>query len=341
MTPFTYHRPTSVAEAVTALAQPGAYLLGGGTNLVDLMRKGVEMPDHVVDVQSLPLGTIEDAEGGVRIGALVSNTDLASDKRIRTDYRMLSEALLSGATQQLRNRATTAGNVLQRTRCYYFTDPSYPCNKREPGSGCPALTGFNRIHAILGESEHCIATHPSDMCVALAALDATVEVTGSEGDRRIPLVEFHTLPGDSPEAETVLRADDVITAVTLPEASDASRQSVYVKVRDRRSYAFALVSVAAGLAVGEDGTITDVRLALGGVAAKPWRATDAEQLLHGHEPSDRLFREAGEQIVADATGYGHNDFKIDLTPRTVAVALNKALRLAQRGTTGQHSNGQS
>ena len=337
MTPFTYHRPTSVADAVAALAEPGAQLLGGGTNFVDLMRKGVETPDHVVDTRELPLGQIEAADGGLRIGALVSNTDLASDERIRTDYRMLSEALLSGATQQLRNRATTAGNVLQRTRCYYFTDPGFPCNKREPGSGCPAISGFNRIHAILGESEHCIATHPSDMCVALAALDATVEVTGSEGERAVPLVDFHLLPGDTPEAETVLRADDVITAITLPEASAASRQSVYVKVRDRRSYAFALVSVAAGIALGEDGTLEDVRLALGGVAHKPWRASDAENLLRGKKPSDDAFRKAGESIVADATGYGHNDFKIKLAQRTVVVALNKALALAQR----QHSNGQA
>ena len=331
MTPFTYHRPTSVAEAVALLAEPGTQLLGGGTNFVDLMRKGVETPDHVVDVQALPLGEIEATDGGgLRVGALVSNTALAGDGRVRSDYRMVSEALLSGATQQLRNRATTAGNVLQRTRCYYFTDPSFPCNKREPGSGCPALTGFNRIHAVLGGSEHCIATHPSDLCVALAALDATVEVTGSLGDRQIPLVDFHLLPEDAPEFETVLKADEVITAVTLPAPSAVSRQSVYVKVRDRRSYAFALVSVAAGLDVDADGRIADVRLALGGVAPKPWRATEAEALLAGREATEAAFREAGEALVADAAGHGHNDFKIDLTPRTVVAALNKALRLAQR-----------
>ncbi|OZC02076.1 FAD binding domain-containing protein [Rubricoccus marinus] len=333
MTPFSYSRPTSVADAVAALAEPGARLMGGGTNFVDLMRKGVEAPDHVVDVHGLPLGTIGEASGGgLRIGALVSNTALASDERVRRDYRMLSEALLSGATQQLRNRATTAGNVLQRTRCTYFMEPEYPCNKREPGSGCPAKTGFNRIHAILGESEHCIATHPSDMCVAMAALDATVHVTGSQGDREIPFVDFHLLPGDSPEAETVLRADDVITAITLPEASGASRNSVYVKVRDRQSYAFALVSVAAGIELDASGQIADVRIALGGVAHKPWRASGAEGLLRGSAPTEDAFREAGEAIVADANGYGHNDFKITLAPRTVALALNKALGLAQRAT---------
>lgn len=343
MTPFTYARPTSVADAVAALAAPGAVLLGGGTNLVDLMRRGVETPEHVVDVQALPLGEMEEADGGLRVGALVSNTALASDPHVRRDYRMLSEAILAGATQQLRNRATTAGNLLQRTRCYYFTDPTYPCNKREPGSGCPARTGFNRIHAVLGESEHCIATHPSDMCVALAALDATVEITGLEGDRQVPLVDFHRLPGDTPDVETVLQPDEIITAVTLPAPSAVSRQSVYVKVRDRRSYAFALVSVAAGIALSDDGRIESVRLALGGVAHKPWRAFAAEEMLNGREPSDDTFRRAGEAIVAEATGHGDNDFKIPLTPRTVTVALHKALRIAQRGPDGpdgRPSNGQ-
>ncbi len=234
-------------------------LLGGGTNLVDLMRKGVETPDHLVDVQNLPLGEITEMDdGGLRIGALVSNTALASHERVRSDYRMLSEATLAGASQQLRNRATTGGNLLQRTRCTYFMDPSftepgYPCNKREPGSGCPAKAGFNRIHAILGESEACIATHPSDMCVALSALGATVEITGPDGDRSVPIVDFHLLPGDTPNVETVLRSDELITAVTLPPPSALTRQSVYVKVRDRRSYAFALVSVAAACNAGRSG----------------------------------------------------------------------------------------
>lgn len=333
MTPFTYHKPASVADALALLAEPGAQLLGGGTNLVDLMRKGVETPDHLVDVQDLPLGEISETdEGGLRIGALVSNTALAAHDRVRRDYRMVSEATLAGASQQLRNRATTGGNLLQRTRCYYFTEPGYPCNKREPGSGCPAKDGFNRIHAILGESDACIATHPSDMCVALAALDAVVEIEGRGGSRQVPLVDFHLLPGDTPNVETVLTADEIITAVTLPPPSDASRQSVYVKVRDRQSYAFALVSVAAGLALDADGQIEDVRLALGGVAHKPWRASDAEAMLRGGPATDDAFRQAGQAIVADATGYGHNDFKIPLAPRTVAVALGKALARAQRAS---------
>ena len=329
MTPFDYHRPADVAGAAARLAEPDARLLGGGTNLVDLMRRGVETPSHLVDMQDVPLGGIESANGGLRIGGGVSNTALAGDRRVRRDYRMLSEALLSGATQQLRNRATTAGNLLQRTRCTYFTDPTYPCNKREPGSGCPARAGVNRIHAVLGTSLACIATHPSDMCVSLAALGAAVEVTGAAGDRTLPLVDFHTLPGDTPQVETVLRPGEVVTAVTLPPPTPASRQSVYVKVRDRQSYAFALVSVAAGIALGDDGRIADVRLALGGVAHKPWRAAEAEALLVGHLPSDAAFRAAGEAVVADAVGYGGNDFKIPLVPRTVTVALNKALRLAQ------------
>ncbi len=332
MNPFTYHKPATVADALALLKEPGAMALGGGTNLVDLMRKGVETPDHLVDVQDLPMGEITDLEdGGLRIGALVSNTALASHDRIRRDYRMLSEATLAGASQQLRNRATTGGNLLQRTRCTYFTEPGYPCNKREPGSGCPAKDGFNRIHAILGESEACIATHPSDMCVALAALDAAVEITGPSGDRSVPMVDFHLLPGDTPHIETVLEDGEIITAITLPAPSDVSRQSVYVKVRDRQSYAFALVSVAAGIVL-EDDRVADVRLALGGVAHKPWRALEAEDMLRGGPATEDAFLEAGEAIVNDATGYGHNDFKITLAPRTVAVALKKALGIALRAT---------
>ncbi len=330
MTPFVYHKPQSVANALSLLTdQPRAMLLGGGTNLVDLMRKGVETPDHLVDVQNLPFGEISETDdGGLRIGALVSNTALASHERIRRDYRMLSEATLAGASQQLRNRATTGGNLLQRTRCYYFTEPGYPCNKREPGSGCPAKAGFNRIHAILGESDACIATHPSDMCVALSALGAVVEITGPDGDRSIPIVDFHLLPGDTPNVETVLQADELITAVTLPPPSALMRQSVYVKVRDRQSYAFALVSVAAALTLDAQGNVDDVRLALGGVAHKPWRATDAEEMLRGGPATADAFEAAGKAIVSEATGYGHNDFKITLAPRTVAVALGKALDLA-------------
>ncbi len=334
MNPFTYSKPASVADAVAALAErPGARLLGGGTNLVDLMRKGVETPEHLIDVGGLPLGGIEVTPGGgLRIGAAVSNTALAADERVRRGWRVLAEATLAGASQQLRNRATTGGNLLQRTRCYYFTEPLYPCNKREPGTGCPARDGFNRIHAILGESPACIATHPSDLCVALAALDANVRITGPGGERVVPLVDFYLLPGDTPQIETVLRPDELITAVELPPASALSRQSVYVKVRDRRSYAFALVSVAACLTLADDGTVGDVRLALGGVAHKPWRAWEAEEQLRGGPATADAFTRAGEATIQGATGYGHNDFKIPLTPRTVADALNRALGLAQRAT---------
>lgn len=333
MTPFTYATPATLPEALDDLAaHAGAQPLGGGTNLVDNMRRCVEAPERLVDLRALGMGVIEESDGGLQIGARVSNTALASDARVRRDYRVLSEALLAGATQQLRNRATTAGNILQRTRCTYFTDPVTPCNKREPGSGCPALTGYNRLHAILGASEACIATHPSDMCVALAALDATVHVTGPSGDRAIPLVDFHLLPGNTPHVETVLGAAELITGVSLPAPSALSRQSVYVKVRDRQSYAFALVSVAACLAMGGD-RILDVRLALGGVAHKPWRALKAEDLLRGGPATAEAFEAAGKAIVADAVGRGGNDFKIPLVPKAVTVALTRTLALAQRETT--------
>lgn len=332
MTPFTYATPATLPEALADLAHAGARPLGGGTNLVDNMRRCVEAPERLVDLKALGMDALEDADGGLRIGARVSNTALASDARVRADYRVLSEALLAGATQQLRNRATTAGNVLQRTRCTYFTDPGYPCNKREPGSGCPALTGYNRLHAILGASASCIATHPSDLCVALAALDATVHTTGPTGDRTVPLVDFHLLPGETPHVETVLGADELITAVSLPAPSALSRQSVYVKTRDRQSYAFALVSVAACLDVDGD-RIADVRLALGGIAHKPWRALEAEDLLRGGPATVEAFEAAGTAIVADAVGHGGNDFKIPLVPRVVTVALTKALALAQREPT--------
>ena len=330
MTPFTYTTPETLPEAIADLAShDGARPLGGGTNLVDLMRRCVESPERLVDLKALGMDAIEESDGELRIGARVSNTALASDGRVRRDYRVLSEALLAGATQQLRNRATTAGNVLQRTRCTYFTDPGYPCNKREPGSGCPAKSGYNRLHAILGTSDACIATHPSDMCVALAALDATVEIAGPAGSRTVPLVDVHRLPGDTPSVETVLAADDLITAVRLPAPSALTRQSVYVKVRDRQSYAFALVSAAACLTMDGD-RVADVRLALGGVAHKPWRAFEAEDLLRGKPATPEAFEAAGRAIVADAVGHGDNDFKIPLTPKTVTVALNKALTLARR-----------
>ncbi len=328
MTPFTYATPTTLPTALADLAaHDGARPLAGGTNLVDNMRRCVEAPTRLVDLKALGMDAIEAVDGGLRIGARVSNTALASDARVRRDYRVLSEALLAGATQQLRNRATTAGNVLQRTRCTYFTDPGYPCNKREPGSGCPAIAGYHRLHAILGASASCIATHPSDMCVALAALDAAVDVIGPDGKRSIPLVDFHLLPGDTPAVETVLGPEEIITAVSLPAPSALSRQSVYVKVRDRQSYAFALVSVAACIALDGD-RVADVRLALGGVAHKPWRALEAEDLLRGSPATAEAFEAAGRAIVANAVGHGGNDFKIPLVPKVVTVALNKALALA-------------
>jgi xanthine dehydrogenase YagS FAD-binding subunit len=276
MNRFEYVRADSVAEAIRALAAPDAQALAGGTNLVDLMKYDVARPARLVDINRLPLRTIEEApDGGLRIGALVSNSELAWDQRITKRYPLLASAILAGASPQLRNAATTGGNLLQRTRCYYFYDPSTACNKRDPGSGCSAIEGVNRIHAILGASESCIAVHPSDMCVALAALEAIVHLEGADGRRTLPFSEFHRLPGDRPQNDNTLRAGELITAVELP-ASDFSENYTYLKVRDRLSYAFALVSVAAALRI-EDGAIAEARLALGGVAHKPWRDREAEQ----------------------------------------------------------------
>lgn len=322
MKAFTYERPVDTAAAVRAVARPGAKFLGGGTNLLDLMKVEVETPTHLVDVSRLPLSDIDDAEhGGLRIGATVSNSELANDKRVRERYPLLSRAVLNGASGQLRNQATTAGNLLQRTRCYYFYDPSKPCNKRVPGSGCSALNGYNRIHAVLGGSEACIAVHPSDMAVAMAALDAEVEVQSISGMRRLKIAELHRLPGTTPQQETNLAAGELITAVVLPPPPGGGQ--VYRKVRDRASYAFALVSVAALVEI-EDDHIKTARIALGGVAPKPWRALDAERLLVGQPVNDDAFAAAGEAAVAGAQGHGHNDFKIVLAARTVARALAEA-----------------
>ena len=319
MRPFAYVKPVDVDSAVEAAAAPGAKYLGGGTNLVDLMREGIEAPDTVVDVSGLPLDTVEDLPGGgLRIGAMVRNSDLAADRRVRTRYRMLSQALLSGASGQLRNMATVGGNLLQRTRCPYFYDDAAACNKREPGRGCDALDGFHRGCAILGVSDSCIAAHPSDMCVALAALDATVEVRGTDGARTIPLAELHRLPGDTPHVETVLAPGELITAVELPAPLTA--RSSYRKVRDRASYAFALVSVAAALQV-EDRTVTQVRLGLGGVGAKPWRAREAERLLLGGPADEAAFRRAAEAELAAATVRLGNAFKLTLAASTVVAVL--------------------
>ena len=324
MNPFTYYRAADAPQAVAELgAKPNAKFLGGGTNLIDLMKMGVETPAEVIDLNRLPLAQVEELpEGkGVRIGGLARNSDVAEHPVIRARYPVLSEAILAGASPQLRNRATTGGNLLQRTRCYYFYDPDFPaCNKRVPGSGCGALHGFNRMHAILGQSERCIATHPSDMCVALAALEAIVRVRGPHGDREIAFQDFHRLPGDTPEHETNLAADELITAVDLPAHPFAAR-SHYLKIRDRASYAFALVSVAAALDLDAGGKIVTARIALGGVAHKPWRATDAEQVLAGKAPGEEVFREAARAALAGAKGYEHNTFKIELARRTIVRAL--------------------
>ncbi|UBU12706.1 FAD binding domain-containing protein [Nonomuraea gerenzanensis] len=330
MRPFAYVKPADVAEAVRAATEPGARFLGGGTNLVDLMREGIERPDTVVDVTGLPFDTVTELpDGGLRIGALVRNSVLAADGRVRTRYPMVSQALLSGASAQLRNMATVGGNLLQRTRCPYFYDHASACNKREPGAGCDALDGFNRSAGILGVSEHCVATHPSDLCVALAALDATVEVHGVDGTRRVPMAGFHRLPGDTPDVETTLAPGELVTAVELPPVP-AAANSRYRKVRDRASYAFALVSVAAALEV-RDGAVTGVRLALGGVAPKPWRATRAEDLLLGGPADETAFRRAAEAELADAVTREGNAFK----PRLAVATITATLRELSTGGTAR------
>jgi xanthine dehydrogenase YagS FAD-binding subunit len=325
MKSFAYVSAPDVEAAVRAISiEPNAKFLGGGTNLVDLMREEVEAPDTIIDITRLPLtDVVELPGGGLRIGALVRNSHLAANQLIRSRYPVLSQAILTGASAQLRNMATVGGNLLQRTRCFYFYDSTSACNKREPGTGCDAIGGFNRNHAVLGGSESCIATHPSDMAVALAALDAVIEVESVRGVRRIPLVEFHQLPGETPDVETSLAADELITAVELP-ALPIAATSRYRKVRDRASYAFALVSVAAALEV-EDGHITAVRLALGGVAAKPWRAYEAERLLQGSPATEETFRKAAAAELAPATGQSQNAFKIELAQRTIVATLNQLL----------------
>lgn len=322
MKPFAYVKPADVEAAIQAAAQPGARFLGGGTNLVDLMREGIEQPDTVVDVTGLPFDTVDDLPGGgLRIGALVRNSALAADRRVRERYPMLSQAVLSGASAQLRNMATVGGNLLQRTRCPYFYDHASACNKREPGRGCDALDGFNRGAAILGVSASCVAAHPSDLCVALAALDAVVELRGQDGTRRVPLTDFHRLPGDTPEIETVLAPGELVTAVELPPAPVAAN-SRYRKVRDRASYAFALVSVAAALEV-RDGVVTDVCLALGGVAPRPWRATEAERLLVGGPADESAYRRAAEAELAGASTRRDNAFKAALATATIVATLRE------------------
>jgi xanthine dehydrogenase YagS FAD-binding subunit len=324
MQPFSYVRPADAAAAIAAGHDASAKFLAGGTNLVDLMKGGVENPQRLVDISRLPLAAIDErSDGSVRLGALARNSDTANHPLVRSRYPLLSKALLAGATPQLRNAATIGGNILQRTRCPYFYDATFRmCNKRDPGSGCAAIEGHNRMHAIFGASEHCVATHPSDMCVALSALDALVCLRGAAGERAVSMMDFHRLPGDDPQTETRLVPGELIVAVNLPVSAFAEH-CAYVKVRDRASFAFAIVSVAAAIAVRDD-VITDARVALGGVAHKPWRAFEAEQLLVDRRLDDDAFAEAADAAVAGARPLRDNGFKVELTKRAVLRALRTA-----------------
>ena len=331
---FEYTRASGIAEAMRhATADPNAKFIAGGTNLIDLMKEDVERPTRLIDITHLPLKAVEETPGGgLKIGALVPNSDLAYHPAVESRYPLLASAILAGASQQLRNMASTGGNLLQRTRCYYFYDTATPCNKRAPGSGCSAINGLNRMHAILGTSEACIAVHPSDMCVALAALGAIVHVLGPSGERTIAFADFHRLPGDTPQRDTNLEPAEIITAIELPAEGFATNYT-YLKLRDRASYAFALVSVAAALRL-EGGMIAEVRLALGGVAHRPWRDPAAEAALRGQAPNEDNFRRAADVLLRDAKGFAHNAFKIDLARR----ALVRALTQAARGTPQSQSN---
>ncbi len=331
---FEYARANDIAEATRQIAgDPGAKFIAGGTNLIDLMKMDVERPTRLVDISRLPLDKIEETrDGGLRVGALVRNTDLAYHPVVQRRYPVLSSALTAGASQQLRNMASTGGNLLQRTRCHYFYDTAMPCNKRDPGSGCSAIDGHNRMNGILGTSDACIAVHPSDMCVALAMLEAKVHVTGSAGERSIAFADFHRLPGDTPQRDSNLEPGEIITAIELPARGFATNYS-YLKIRDRLSYAFALVSVAAGLEL-EGGTITGTRLALGGVAHKPWRDLQAEAALRGRAADAAAFAQAADIVLREAKGFRHNTFKIELARRSIVRALSQAAR----GTPQSQSN---
>lgn len=334
MNNFQYSRATDVADAVKQIAaDTSAKFIAGGTNLVDLMKYEVEHPTRLIDISRLPLTKVEDtSNGGLRIGALVPNSDLAWHPLVTERYPMLSSAILAGASAQLRNMASTGGNLVQRTRCFYFYDVATPCNKREPGAGCSAKDGINRINAILGTSDACIATHPSDMCVALVALDAKVHVAGPNGERAIAMADFHRLPGDTPQRDTNLDPKEIITAVELP-AKGFNKNYTYLKIRDRLSYAFALVSTAAALDMDGD-TIREARLALGGVAHKPWRNPEAEAALNGQPANAGTFARAADIVLREAKGFGHNTFKIDLARRTMIRALTQAAN----GTPQSQSN---
>ena len=326
MNPFHYTRASDVADAIRQIAaDPAAKFIAGGTNLIDLMKYDVEHPARLVDISHLPLRSVEETSGGgLRIGALVPNSDLAYHPLIEQRYPLIASAILSGASQQLRNMASTGGNLVQRTRCFYFYDAVTPCNKRQPGSGCSAISGINRINAILGTSEACIATHPSDLCVALAALEAIVLVVGPAGARTIAFSDFHRLPGNTPQRDTNLEPNEIITAIELPPKGFGANYS-YLKIRDRLSYAFALVSVAAALELDGD-TIKEARLALGGVAHKPWRVTAAEAALRGQRADAGAFAQAADLVLQGARGYGHNNFKIGLARRAIVRTLSQAAR---------------
>lgn len=326
MIPFQYTRASDVADAIRQIAtDPSAKFIAGGTNLIDLIKYDVAAPTRLIDISRLPLRNVEEtATGGVLIGAMVPNSDLAYHPLIEARYPLISRSIMAGASQQLRNMASTGGNLLQRTRCFYFYDAATPCNKREPGSCCSAISGVNRINAILGTSDACIATHPSDMCVALAALEAIVHATGPAGSRTIAFSDFHRLPGDTPQRDTNLEPDEIITAIELPAKGFAANYS-YLKIRDRLSYAFALVSVAAALELDGD-TIKEARLALGGVAHKPWRSSAAEAILHGQRAGEAAFAQAADILLRGAKGFGHNDFKIGLARRAIMRALDQAAR---------------
>ena len=331
---FQYSRANDVADAVRMIAaDPTVKFIAGGTNLVDLMKDDIERPSRLIDISRLPLRTVDETpDGGLRIGALVPNSDLAYHPLVERRYPLLASAILAGASQQLRNMASTGGNLLQRTRCSYFYDTATPCNKRAPGSGCSAINGQNRIHAILGASEACIAVHPSDMCVALAALGATVHVTGPDAQRAIAFADFHRLPGTTPQQDSNLRPNEIITAVSLPAQGFAKNYS-YLKIRDRLSYAFALISVAAALEL-EGGSIKEARLALGGVAHKPWRDTEVEATLRGQPANQATFTRAADLLLRGARGFEHNAFKIDLARRGIVRTLTQAAN----GTPQSQSN---
>lgn len=320
---FQYVRASTSKAAVDAIVKdPTAQFIAGGTNLVDLMKKGVTTPLKIIDITHLPLRKIEKNGNRLRIGALALNSEVAEHELVVKEHPLLSLALKAGASQQIRNMATVGGNMMQRTRCPYFYNPDMPCNKRQPGTGCGALKGFNRMHAIFGASDKCIAVHPSDMCIALVALDATVLVTGPKGDRRIPFINFHRLPGDLPQKDNTLERGDLIVALEIPD-NNINRYTHYLKVRDRTSFAFALVSVAAGMEI-QNNEIKDIRLAMGGVAHKPWRLTEAEKFLKGKAASEEMFRQAAGIAMRNAKGYGHNNFKLKLAPNTIVEALKIA-----------------